>query len=323
MFSGLLFSALLFAAFLAVSFGAVLLCTQPRRDDDTLAARLQGLYRPEDQQSSTLVSMAENAVGAANMLQQALRHDAFNGFRKLLVQSQCNLSLPAFLARSLVLGAVLAVPALLLAPAALPVSLAVFAAGAMLPWLWLRLRRNKRMRKFQEALPGAAELMSRALRAGHSVQQALELVGTETNGPLADEFRQLHQEQKFGVPLREALRALAARIPSRDLQFLVTAIVVQKETGGDLIEILDRTTHVIRDRLRVQREVRTYTAQGRLTGWILSALPVVLLTLTAIITPTYSSVMFHDPTGQMLLAAAAALIVTGSLIIRKVVQVEV
>jgi tight adherence protein B len=318
-----MFSALLFCAFLAVSIGAVLLCTQPRREDETLATRLQDLYRLEDQQSSSLVTMAENAVGAANVLQKALRHDVFNGLRTLLVQSQSNLTLPAFLARSLVPGAVLAVPALLLAPAPLAATLAVFAVGATLPWLWLRLRRDKRLRNFEEALPGAAELMSRALRAGHSVQQALELVGTETTGPLADEFRQLHQEQKFGVPLREALRALAARVPSRDLQFLVTAIVVQKETGGDLIDILDRTTHVIRDRLRVQREVKTYTAQGRLTGWILSALPVVLLALTAIITPTYSAVMFHDPTGQLLLAAAAALIITGSLIIRKVVQVEV
>ena len=193
----------------------------------------------------------------------------------------------------------------------------------MLPWLWLRLRRDKRLRKVEEALPGAAELMSRALRAGHSVQQALELVGTETDGPLAEEFRHLHHEQKFGVPLRDALRALAARLPSRDLQFLVTAIVVQKETGGDLIEILDRTTHVIRDRLRVQREVKTYTAQGRLTGWILSALPVVLLVLTAILTPSYSAVMFHDRTGQLMLASAAALIVIGSLIIRRVVRVEV
>ncbi len=318
-----MFTALLFVAFLAVSIGAVLLFVQPEREEETLNARLQDLYRPEHLESGSLVTMAENAVVAANLLQKALRHSVFNGLRTLLVQSQSRLSLSAFLARSIVPGAVLGLLALLFAPAALPTTCAVFVAGAMLPWFWLRLRRDRRMRKVEEALPGAAELMSRALRAGHSVQQALELFGTDTEGPLAEEFRHLHQEQKFGVPLREALRALAARIPSRDLQFLVTAIVVQKETGGDLIEILDRTAHVIRDRLRVQREVKTYTAQGRLTGWILSALPVVLLVLTAIITPSYSAVMFHDRAGQMMLAAAAGLIATGSLIIRRVVRVEV
>ncbi len=317
-----MFLALIFVAFLALSLGAVLLLTQPRRDDDTLRTRLEDLYRPEHAAGADLISFASNAGDAANSLQKALRHNAFDGLRTLLAQSRSTLTPGRFLARSAVVGTALAFLAWLFTSMPLA-AFAAFAVGAPLPWLWLNLRRKRRLQKFEDTLPDAADLMGRALRAGHSVQQALELVATETSGPLAEEFRTMHQEQQFGVPLREALRALAARIPSRDLQFLVTAIVVQKETGGDLIEILDRTTHVIRDRLRVAREVNTYTAQGRLTGWILSALPVILLALTAIITPSYSDVMFHDIAGQMLLAAAAACIVIGSLIIRKVVKVEV
>lgn len=319
-----MFLALIFVALLAVSLGAVLLWTRPSRDAHILGERLDDLYnaRPQTSAGPSALRIAENAGQAMNTVQRALRHSAFNGLRTLLAQSQSSLTPGGFLLRSLGFGLVLGFGAAFAIPM-LTVRLAAFALGCALPTMWIRRRRNKRLKRFEEALPDAADLMGRALRAGHSVQQALELVAADSKGPLADEFRQLHQEQKFGVPLKEALRALAARVPSADLQFLVTAIIVQKETGGDLIEILDRTTHVIRDRLRVEREVQTYTAQGRLTGWILSALPVVLLALTAIITPAYSTVLFHDPTGQMLLLTAAGLIITGSFIIRQVVKVEV
>ena len=316
--------ALIFVALLALSLGTLLLLQRPSRDTDTLNERLDDLYRrnPEADAGQTAIRIAENAGEAVNALQRALRHHAFDGLRTLIDQAQSTTTPSAFLLRSLVFGLGLSFVAGLGIPM-LTVRLAAFATGAALPFLWLRRKRNKRLTAFQEALPEAADLMGRSLRAGHSVQQSLEIIAAESKGPLAEEFRKLHQEQKFGVPLKDALRALAARIPSNDLQFLVTAIIVQKETGGDLIEILDRTTHVIRDRLRVEREVKTYTAQGRMTGWILSALPCVLLALTSIITPAYSTVLFHDPTGQMLLLAAAGLIITGSFIIRRVVKVEV
>ncbi len=319
-----MFLVLIFLASLAVTLGAALLVTRPSRDAETLGDRLEDLYKARSQASEgpSALRIAENASEAVSALQRALRHRAFNGLRTLLAQSQSTMTPASFLLRSMVVGLVLAFAAGFALPM-LVVRLAALALGVSLPALLLRRRRNKRLRQFEEALPDAADLMGRALRAGHSVQQALEVIATESKGPLADEFSQLHQEQKFGVPLREALRALALRVPSADLQFLVTAIIVQKETGGDLIEILDRTTQVIRGRLRVEREVKTYTAQGRLTGWILSALPVVLLALTAMITPAYNAVLFHDPTGQMLLMIAAGLITTGSFIIRRVVRVEV
>jgi tight adherence protein B len=125
------------------------------------------------------------------------------------------------------------------------------------------------------------------------------------------------------MQFRDALLQTGARMPSRDLQFLITAILVQKETGGDLTEILDRASHVIRERIRIEGEVRTHTAQGRLTGWILGLMPVIMLCLINIASPGYSTVLFHDPTGQKLLYAGGVLIVIGGLIIRKIVDVQV
>ena len=319
-----MFHVLIFFALLAISAGALLLWMRPTQDAEILGRRLDDLYnaRPQAIEGTTVIRIAGNAGEAVNALQRALRHHAFDGLRTLLAQAQSTTTPASFVLRSLTIGLALAFVTGLAVPM-LTVRFAVFALGTAALTFLLQRKRNKRLNRFQESLPDAADLMGRALRAGHSVQQSLELIADESKGPLAEEFRQLHQEQKFGVPLKDALRALAARVPSADLQFLVTAIIVQKETGGDLIEILDRTTHVIRDRLRVEREVKTYTAQGRMTGWILSALPVVLLGLMTVISPSYGTVLFHDPTGQMMLLAAAGLIGTGSFIIRRVVRVEV
>jgi tight adherence protein B len=152
---------------------------------------------------------------------------------------------------------------------------------------------------------------------------SIELVAEQSPEPLASEFVQVFQQQRLGLHFRDALLQMADRVPSKDLQFLITAILVQKETGGDLTEILARASHVIRERVRIEGEVRTRTAQGRLTGWILSLLPVILLALISIITPDYSTTLFHDPLGQKMLYTGVALIIVGSLIIRKIVDVKV
>ncbi len=198
-----------------------------------------------------------------------------------------------------------------------------FLVGLTLPYLWLRRVRSKLLDAFGQLLPDAIDLMARALRAGHSIQQAIELIAEQSPEPLASEFAQVHQEQKFGLLFRDALLQMSERVPSKDLHFFVTAILVQKETGSDLIEILDRTTAVIRDRVRVAGEIKTYTAQGRLTGWILSLLPFVLLAVISFASPGYAAPLFEDPVGQKLLAAGCVMIIVGFLIIRKIVAVEV
>jgi tight adherence protein B len=206
---------------------------------------------------------------------------------------------------------------------ALLLTLAALVAGASLPYWRLRFKRSRRLNAFNAALPDAIDLMARALRAGHSISATIELVAEQSPAPLAAEFVQVYQQQKFGLRFREALLQMAGRIPSRDLQFLVTAILVQRETGGDLTEILDRASHVIRERIRIEGEVRTHTAQGRLTGWILSLLPIIMLALINIVSPGYSKLLFHDPTGQKMLYTGIALVIVGAFVIGRVVDVEV
>jgi tight adherence protein B len=196
-------------------------------------------------------------------------------------------------------------------------------AGFTIPYVLLRLKRGRRLKAFNLALPDAIDLMARALVAGHSIGSSIEMVAEESPEPLAFEFVQVYQQQRLGLHFREALLQMGSRVPSRDLQFLVTAILVQKETGGDLTEILARTSYVIRERVRIEGEVRTRTAQGRLTGWILGFLPIVMLVLINVVSPGYSNVLFHDPLGQKLLYSGAGLIVVGALIIRQIVDVQV
>jgi tight adherence protein B len=200
---------------------------------------------------------------------------------------------------------------------------AATAGGAVIPYALLRRKRNRRLKAFNTALPDAIDLMARSLRAGHSMHASIAMIGEQSPEPLSSEFVQVYKQQRLGVHFRDALLQMGSRVPSRDLQFLITAILVQKETGGNLTEILDRTTHVIRDRIRIEGEVRTRTAQGRLTGWILGLLPVIMLLLLNIVSPGYSSVLFHDPTGQKLLYTGGALIVLGGLVIRKIVNIQV
>jgi tight adherence protein B len=195
--------------------------------------------------------------------------------------------------------------------------------GAALPYLWLRIHGTRRTKAFNNALPDAIDLLARALRAGHSVGSAIEMVGEQSPQPVAGEFVQVFQQQRLGLPFRDTLLQMGERVPSRDLHFLITAILIQKETGGDLTEILDRTAHVIRERVRIEGEVRTKTAQGRLTGWILAMLPVVMLALINLANPGYSDILFHDPQGRQLLYLGAGLILVGGLIIRKIVDVKV
>jgi tight adherence protein B len=195
--------------------------------------------------------------------------------------------------------------------------------GLMAPILYLKQRRARRLVVFNNGLPDAIDLIARALRAGHSLSSAIEILSEQSGGGVATEFNVVFRQQNFGLPLRDALLQMADRVPSKDLRFLVTAMLVQKETGGNLTEILDRTSHVIRGRIRIGGEVRVRTAQGRLTGTILSLLPVLMLVLTSLINPEYARILLHDPVGQKLLYVGAALILTGTFFIRRIVDIQV
>jgi tight adherence protein B len=184
-------------------------------------------------------------------------------------------------------------------------------------------KRERRFKKFESELPEALDLMVSALRVGHSLNSTMSLVATECEDPLSGEFRICFEEQNYGLDFSTTLSNLITRVPVADLKMVVTAMMIQRETGGNLAEILDNTANVIRERFALQRQVRTHTAQGRLTGWILTCLPLVIATLMFFISPAVITTLWTDPLGRKLVYVGVVLILIGALIIRKIVNLEV
>ena len=193
-------------------------------------------------------------------------------------------------------------------------------AVGLCPYGVITLKRARRIKAFNAVLPDAIDMLARALRAGYSMVGAIEMVSENAREPLASEFREVFKQQNLGMPLREALLLLLERVPVLDLRVLVTAVLVQKDTGGNLAEILDRTVFVIRERMRIQGEIRTHTAQGRLTAWILSGLPIAMFLLLNCLNPGYSAAFLHDPIGRKLIYISLGLLTVGSLTIRHIIN---
>lgn len=197
------------------------------------------------------------------------------------------------------------------------------AAGAALPIAVLHQRRARRLRRFEEQFPEALDLVARALRAGHAFATGLKMVADELDEPVGPEFRTTFDEQNFGLPMNEALAHLAERVPLMDVRFFATAVMIQRDTGGNLAEILENLAHVVRERFKILRQVRVHTAHGRLTGFVLLALPPTLAVALSFINPDHMALLFQERLGRMLLGGALALQVVGYLWIRRVVRIEV
>ena len=204
----------------------------------------------------------------------------------------------------------------------LAASLLLAAIGAALPYLYVSRKRRKRIDKFEEQFPEAIDLVARALRAGHGLATGLGMVADELKAPVGAEFRILFDEQNFGLSLPEAMRNFARRVPVLDARFFVTAVLTQRETGGNLAEVLDNLGTVIRERFKVKRQVRVLSAHGRITGWVLTMLPPALALATLIVNPNHLGSLLHDPLGQKLIMVGVILQIMGTLIIRKLVDVE-
>jgi tight adherence protein B len=194
---------------------------------------------------------------------------------------------------------------------------------ASIPWMWLWHKRRQRLKTFAAQLPDALELVARALRAGHSLAAGLHVVAEEMPAPIADEFGRVYEEQNLGVPLEDALKALADRIPNLDLRFFVTSVLIQRQTGGDLAEILDKIGYVIRERYRILGQVKALTAEGRLSGVILIALPFGLFLLMMHIKPDYIEKLWTHPLGIKMSIAALVMQLVGALVIKKIVDIKV
>jgi tight adherence protein B len=196
-------------------------------------------------------------------------------------------------------------------------------AGAMVPWLWLRHRRSARLKRFEEQFPEALDLLSRAIRAGHAFQTAMGMCADELPAPVGIEFRKSFDQQNFGLPLKDTLNEMAERVPILDLKFFVTAVLIQRETGGNLAEILDNLAHVVRERFKIHRQVRVHTAHGRFTGYVLLALPAALGVALSFINPDHMDLLFKERMGQMMIMGAIVMQTIGYIWIRKVIKIEV
>jgi tight adherence protein B len=191
------------------------------------------------------------------------------------------------------------------------------------PFVFVLRKRKQRFNKFEQELPETLDLMVSALRAGHSFISALDLAADEAPDPIGKEFRICFDEQNYGLELNTAMSNLAARVPLQDLKIVITAILIQKESGGNLAEVFDKTAYVIRERFRLKRQVRVHTAQGRLTGWILSFLPIVLGIGLYLLNPDSMSLLWSRPIGVKLLYLSGCMTIVGAFIIRKIVDMDV
>ena len=195
--------------------------------------------------------------------------------------------------------------------------------GAFLPYSYANYKRSKRFSKFEEIFPEAIDTLARAVRAGHAFTTALELIASEIAEPVASEFRKLFEEQKFGLPVRDALVNLTERVPLVDVKFFVTAVMLQRETGGNLAEILDNLSYVIRERFKIMRQVRVHTAQGRMTMMLLMGLPPIIVVTMQTMNPSFIKPLFDDPIGHLLIVVGITLQTIGYFVIRKIIQIQV
>jgi tight adherence protein B len=206
------------------------------------------------------------------------------------------------------------------APLGLPLGAAL---GFSIPFLVFKVKRTRRLRTFEEQFPEALDLIARALKAGHAFATGLKMAADELPEPVGPEFRKTFDEQNFGLPMKDALDNLAHRIPILDVRFFVTAVLIQRETGGNLAEILENLGFVVRERFKILRQVRVYTAHGRFTGYVLLALPAVLGIALSFINPEHMNMLFRERMGQMLLGIALVMQTIGFLWIKQVIKIEV
>lgn len=241
---------------------------------------------------------------------------------RVLETGGSDISVGAFVVRALVVGVILGALAGLAMRS--PIAAAVgFIVGLWVVWTLAGRKAKKRLARFEEGFPDAIDLLARALLAGHPFSAGIRMVADETIDPIQSEFRLLFEEQKYGMPVKDSLERFADRVGLLDTHIFVTAVLVQREVGGDLAEILGNISTTIRERFVIKRQVSTYTAQGRMTGYMLGAMPLVMGLVIWLMNPENMSLFFTDPRGKMLLGGALGMQATGLLIIRKIIDIDI
>jgi tight adherence protein B len=289
-----------------------------------LNARLEEITAPEEKTSDTAGELVkDHSEGFLPVIERfTTSTERGVALATWVEQSGASISLSALL----MIAALCGVLAGLVVASALRMAIGWAIGGVLglaLPFFVLKVKRTRRMRKFEEEFPEALDLVSRALKAGHAFATGLKMVADEMPEPIGPEFRKTFDEQNFGLPLKDALTNLTVRIPLLDVRFFSTAVLIQRETGGNLSEILENLAHVVRERFKILRQVRVYTAHGRLTGYVLLGLPVFLAIALAFINPEHMQLLFREHIGHMMLGATVVMQTIGYFWIRQVVKIEV
>jgi len=307
-------------------------------------AVMLGLYwalivRPEDAQARAMTSrlskidtpraVASGVATAAKRLSsvpaiEALlkRHATFtSAIESMLLEAGLSMSVGLFLSLSLACAAAgWAIG--MLGLGLLAAGLLFGALGAMAPYMFVRYKRTKRLHLFEEQFPEAIDLIARSLRAGHAFTTGLGIAAEEMPAPVGTEFKKVYDQQNFGMSMPDALRTMARRVPVLDARFFVTAVLTQRESGGNLAEVLDNLSSVMRDRFKVKRQIQVVSAHGRLSGWILSLVPPVLAGVLFLMQPQFMRILVDDPIGMRLVLGAVALQLLGTYIISRLVKIE-
>ena len=315
---------IIFSITLIAVFAAVMLATSPSTKEKVISRRLGEALDPHksSKDSASIPGSGlplidpESSKSPKNILGNVALHKFL---RRLIAQSHSAISVKT-VAWMIVLLAGVACSIAWFLTSTLPIALAAGVACGALPIVYLYHRRRKWMAAFSTVLPECIDTFSRSLKAGQSVVASFDIVAQQVPAPADITFGEVFKKQRYGLPLREALYQMVEQVPSMDLKIMVTAILVQRETGGNLPHVLDRLSAVIRDRVRIRNEIKIQTAQGRMTGWILGLLPPLVMLGMNWISPHYSAPFFDDPIGRYLLYACAILLITGFVVIQRMVS---
>jgi tight adherence protein B len=321
----LVFAVVVLAVFVGLSF-VDRRNAQARLLRERLASVQKGAERQPNEELALLRDEMMSQIPALdNLLRRSQRLANFQSF---LEQADLKMRVGTLLMACVASAVVTAGLGFVLAGSLPPNQAMLFALiglvlGAILPYSYASRRRRKRFQKFEELFPDALDTLTRAVRAGHAFTTSLELIAGEIADPIAGEFRKLYEEQKFGLPVRDALLNLSQRMPLVDVKFFITAVMLQRETGGNLAEILDNLSYVIRERFKIQRQVRVYTAQGRLTMALLMGMPPIIVVTMLATNPPFIRPLFADPIGHALVVVGIVLQTVGYFVIRKIIQIQV
>ena len=289
--------------------------------EDRLASLTQnggrGIAKKESASNSLLKTPLDDVPGAIETLV-----NRFLNLTKFLEQTGTQVSVSKFVAISAGLAGGAGVACFVFSPWKSLVPFAVLAAGA-LPLLYFKIVRSRRMNRFGEQLPAALDLMSQALRAGQSLPAAIQLVGTQMAEPMGPEFARAFEQQNLGVTMTDSLNLMTERVPNLDLRFFATAVILQRQTGGDLAEILDKISQLTRERFQIRGQIQALTGEGRISGIVLLVLPPALFAVMLKLNYDYVMMLFEDPLGQKMLIAAVVLQFVGAAAIKKIIDIKV